>query len=431
MMDKKEVFKQFLAGTEVLIVDKNQSSRNRLLKTFLDLGGKKNAIYTTASLTEAEEIIKTKNIGVVLSDYFITGGSGFDLFKMVREKLPRHKDLCLILVTSNISQTAVAKAAEEDVDSFIIKPYTIQSIQDNLISTVVAKISPSEYMQKVDAGKEFIKQQQYDDAINILNEAINLHPKPSLALFYIGQAQYFKKHIGDAQQKYAEGLNFNSIHYKCLVGLFDLFMKEEKFSEAYQIVKKIAKYFPANPDRLAQIIRLAIRTQNYADMQSYYEIFTSLEDREEQLINYIGAGMYIAGKHNLMTDNPDVALQYFDNIAVSCSDFTKFIRAIISVLVEFDMAKDAEKYMSRFPSEANDNADYLISKFLIYSKKLKDPASVIKMGLDLYNKQVRDFTCMQVLLSAMKQKGYQEEKMAPYISEMKTLFPERMSDLTA
>jgi response regulator of citrate/malate metabolism len=90
-------------------------------------------IHTAGSLGEAETIVKEKNIGIVLSDYFIAGGSGFDLFKIIREKLPKNKELCLILVTANISQTAVAKAAEEDVDSFIIKPYTIQSIQESLI----------------------------------------------------------------------------------------------------------------------------------------------------------------------------------------------------------------------------------------------------------------------------------------------------------
>src|SRR5688572_6189587 len=143
-MDKKEVFKQFLETNDVLIVDKNPSSRNRLLKTMYDLGSKRHMIHSTGSLAEAREFIETKKIGIVLSDYFIAGGSGFDLFKMIRDKNPNNKDLCLILVTSNISQTAVAKAAEEDVDSFIIKPYTIQSIQDNLISTVVQKIRPSD-----------------------------------------------------------------------------------------------------------------------------------------------------------------------------------------------------------------------------------------------------------------------------------------------
>lgn len=425
-MDKKEIFKKFLETNEVLVVDKNQSSRNRLVKTILDLGGKKELLHSSNNLVEAGEIIKNKNIGIVLSDYYIGGGSGFDLFKMVREKLPKNKDLCLILVTSNISQTAVAKAAEGDVDSFIIKPYTIQSIQDNLVSTVAAKVEPSEYMKKVETGKLYIRSKIYDEALVVLNEAVSLHPKPSLAMFYIGQAEYYKKQIKVAQDSYNGGLNFNSIHFKCLIGLFDLFFERGQFVEAYEIVKKIARYFPANPDRLAQIVRLAIRTGNYSDMQYYYEIFTSLDDRDNVLINYMGAGMYIAGKHHLRTENPELALQYFDNISISCSDYTKFTRAIISVLVEFNMYQEAEKYMNRFPPGSKEHDDYLISKFLISSKKSPEPGSIIKMGLELYNRQIRDFACMQILLSAMKMKGYKTEKIAPYEAELMALFPDRV-----
>jgi DNA-binding NtrC family response regulator len=204
-MDKKEVFKQFLEENEVLIVDKNPSSRNRLLKTIYDLGAKRHMIHTTGNLSEAQEVIATKKIGIVLSDYFIGGGSGFDLFKIIRDKDPGNKNLCLVLVTSNISQTAVAKAAEEDVDSFIIKPYTIQSIQENLISTVVAKIRPSDYIQKIEEGKDLIAAGNYTEALSVLKVAMNMHPKPALALFYIGQAEYLKNHVNEASFAFSSG----------------------------------------------------------------------------------------------------------------------------------------------------------------------------------------------------------------------------------
>ncbi len=424
-MDKKEVFKQFLEENEVLIVDKNPSSRNRLLKTIYDLGAKRHMIHTAGSLIEAQEFITTKKIGIVLSDYFIGGGSGFDLFKMIRDKEPNNKNLCLVLVTSNISQTAVAKAAEEDVDSFIIKPYTIQSIQDNLISTVVAKIKPSDYIQKIEEGKALIASGNYAEAITVLKVAVGMHAKPALALFYIGQAEYLKNHVDEATGSYNEGLGFNNIHYKCLVGLYEIFMREEKFTEAYGVVKKIAKYFPANPDRLAQIVRLAIRTNNFEDMQMYYEIFTSLEVRTQSLINYIGAGMYVAGKHCLIENNVDKAMQFFDNIAVSCSEFTKFLRAVIAVLVEHGMHTDAEKFLLRFDATTKDSDDYMVSDFLVSSRMNQDPNFVIKIGLELYNRKIRDYNCMFALIDAMMRGGFKPERIAPYKEEMEALFPDK------
>jgi CheY-like chemotaxis protein len=426
-MEKKEVFKQFLETHDVLIVDKNPSSRNRLLKIMSDLGTKRHMIHTSGSLIEAEEIIKTKNVGVVLSDYFIAGGSGFDLFKMIREKNPDKKELTLILVTSNISQTAVAKAAEEDVDSFIIKPYTIQSIQENLISTVASKVRPSEYILKIEEGKSLIADKKYDEALGVLNLAQSLHPKPALALFYIGQAEYLKNHAEEAKGSYNKGLSFNNIHYKCLIGLYEIFMKDSKFEDAYHVVKKVANYFPANPDRLTQIVRLAIQTKNFDDMQAYYEIFTSLDERTPILKNYIGAGMYISGKHCLLNNNYSQAMQYFDNIAVSCSEFPKFIRAMITLLVEHDKAIDAMKFLARFPAGADELDDFLVCDYLVSAHTINDTNYLIKAGLDLYNRKIRDYQCMRVLVESMKKKGYQEKKIAPFKEEIAKLWPERMS----
>jgi len=417
-MDKKQVFNDYIATNEILVVDKNSSSRNRLMKIMVDLGAKRHMIHTAGHLEEAVQLIDTKKIGIVLSDYTIGGGSGFDLFKAVREKNPNNKKLSLILVTSNISQSAVAKAAEEDVDSFIIKPYTLQSIQENLVSTIASKVQPSEYVLRVEQGKEQINLGNYSGAIEILKSAQPMHPRPALALFYMGQAEYLQEQASQAQGSYNKGLAFNNIHFKCLIGLYEIFMRQEKFTEAYQVVKKIAQFFPANPERLTQIVRLAVRTENYDDMQIYYEVFTTLDERTPLMINYIGSGMYIAGKHNMLNRKFTEANRFFENIAVSCSEFPKFTRSIITILVEYDQIDEAEKYMKRFPAGGNQDVDFMVSEYLILAKKLKNPSSLVKRGLDIYNKNVRNPAFLKAMIEAMVKSGYSEEKLVDFRKDL-------------
>jgi tetratricopeptide (TPR) repeat protein len=247
----------------------------------------------------------------------------------------------------------------------------------------------------------------------------------------MGQAEYLKSYFDEAQGSYKKGLSFNNIHFKCLVGLYDIFMKDNQFEEAYNVIKKVAKYFPANPDRLTQIVRLAIKTQHYQDMQFYYEIFTSLEERTSVLINYIGSGMYISGKHALLNDDANSAMQYFDNIAVSCSEFTKFIRAVITILVEYDKAPEAEKFLSRFPPGAKEHEDYMVSSFLINTKQRGiDKSLLVKRGLDVYNKKIRDFDCMMAMIDAMIECGYTEDKVAPFREELLKLWPDHFAAAT-
>lgn len=406
-MDKNEVLKEFLEKNDVLIVDKNPSSRNRLLKIIYDLGAKRHMIHTASGMEEAEGIFKNKKIGIVLSEYYILGGSGFDLFNLIR-KQNTSEHLCLVLVTSNISETAVARAAEEDVDSFVIKPYTIQGIRENLASTIHHKVKPSEYFVKINEAKKLIEKQEFDSAVKILEEAKKLHKEPALALFYIGQAEYLKRLVEEAVVSYKEGLEINEIHFKCLIGLYELLIQQENFEAAYEVVRKIARYFPANPARLGEIIRLAIKTNNFEDMGLYYEIYTSLEERAEVLTNYVGAGLFVGGKYYLRESKRDKALAYFDSIAVSCARFPKFIRAIITLLVENNMASEAEKYLLRFPAGTMDTPDYLISDFLILSRMSVDKAQIVKRGLELYNQKIKDPLILRILLEGMKEINFNQ-----------------------
>ena len=425
-VDKKAVFKAFIEKNEVLIVDKNPSSRSRLLKLLCDLGSKRHMIHAVGSFHEAVDILNTKNIGAILSEYFINGGSGFDLFKLIRER-ENGKNICMILVTSDMTQSTVAKAAEEDVDSYIIKPYTVESIQENLINTITLKVKPPKYIQIIEEGKALIAQDKYDEAITKIQTALKLNPKPALALFYIGQAEFLKQLAENAQTSFKQGLSFNNIHFKCLTGLFDILMKKNEYFEAYEVVKKVAKYFPANPNRLEQVVRLAVQTNNYQDMQFYYEIFTSLDERPTTSINFIGAGMYVSGKYFLQNKAKEDALKLFDNIAVSCSEFTKYPKAIIDILIEHNMPDEAEKFLSRFSIETRNDQDYLISDYLVDSLKFKDNNRMVKFGLELYNKNVRDYKCMKIMITAMEANGYKKEKIEPFLEEMSKLWPDKFA----
>lgn len=408
-LDRKEIFKKFIEENEVLILDKNTSSRNRLLKIFFDLGAKRHMIHTAGHLEEGIEIFESKNIGVVLSEYMIGGGSGFDLFKKIRAQKPNEKFPCLILVTSNMSQTVVAKACEEDVDSFIIKPYTIQSIHENLLATIAFKINPPEYIKKVEEGKIYLQNAYFDQAIGVLKEAISLHEKPSLAMFYLGQANYLKKLYQGAEVSYEKGLNYNDLHFKCLMGLYDLYRSEEKFVEAYRIVKKVLEYFPSNTERFEQIIRLAILTRNFEDFDKFYEVYKEMEERESGLTKLLGAGLFVAGKYYLTMGHRDRALSLFDKIAVSCFEFPQYLRSIITLLINTDLVDEAQKYLRRFPAGTMDTEDFRVSSFLINSRQLTDQDQLIKLGLDLYNLGFKDQLLFKTLIKLMKAKDYSNE----------------------
>ena len=418
---RQELFKAFLEKNKVLIVDKSSASRRRLAKTLIDMGCKRNQIFSVAHYAEALEIVKSEKPKLVLSDFSVQGGSGFDLFKEYRSIEKELNDTTLILITSNISQSAVAKAAEEDVDSFIIKPYTVQSLERSLVTAVINKLYPSKYMKKIDEGKKLLLDGSYEQALDVFDEAMKLTEQPSLALFYHGQAKYFLDQVDEAKADYEKGLEVNKIHFKCQVGLFELFMKEKKFFEAYEVVKNIAKYFPANPDRLKEVVRLAVVTENYDDLETFYVNFTELEERPQDVVNYMCSGLYVLGRFRFFHGKKTQAKEVFEKISIDYMGNIKFLRAMIVKYVEENMYSEAQEVLKRFPTDTGDQTGYMVSSYLANSSDMSND-ELVSYGLELFNNGHLDPLAAEITIKALYRSG--SNKAEQYLEEAVHKWPD-------
>ena len=421
---KRKMVQEFLVKNKVLIVDKTGSSRRRLVKTINDLGAKSNQTFSVTAFGEAKEIVTKDKPQLIICDYMIAGGSGFDLFKFIRESYPKETNkMCLILVTSNISQTAVAKAAEEDVDSFIIKPYTVQSFEENIINTIVAKIYPTKYMLEIENGKILLEEGKPAESIPVFENAAKLDPKPSLALYYIGQAKYMMQVLEDSKASFNEGLKINNIHFKCQMGLYTIFKNEKMWVNAYKVIRNIAKYFPASAERLKEVVHLCIKTNNYPDLEEYYNLFLELDDRPEDVIIYVCSGMYILGKWNFMEKNTPKGKEIYEKLVVSCAGNTKVLRSMITVLSYYGEYQQAQKYLSRFQGDATQGQDFLIAACYAECGSL-DPNQKMKTAVEVYNSGCREILLFEYLIESFEVSN-NVDKAKPYLDEVKKLYPDK------
>ena len=200
---------------------------------------------------------------------------------MQRVKNRALKDSLFVLVTGNTSQTAVARAAEEDVDAYIIKPFTAGVFRASLIRAAVLKTDPPEYLKIIERGKTQLQDGHLDDALKTFDHCKTLDSSPTLACFYAGQSHELKQAADTAKGNYLKGLEYNKIHYKCLVGLYENLMTRKLHVDAYSVIKKLSQYFPANPQRMTAVLRLAIVTSSYEDVERYYRIFTTIDPGNE------------------------------------------------------------------------------------------------------------------------------------------------------
>lgn len=427
MATEQEMFRNYLSEAGALVVDSNASSRSRLVQTLIDLGVKSTKIKTARGYIEAQEEIRKHRPKVILTDYYLGKESGLDLLQDQKAEYADSKDCLFVLITGNTSQAAVARAAEEDVDSFLLKPYTLQSLKDSLTKAGIAKLFPSEYAKTVTQGKEEMLKGELDAAIALFEKAKTLSESPTLACFYLGQAHFMKNALQDSKEKYKDGLSYNQIHYKCLVGLFDILLKDGKHNEAYDVVKKIAKYFPANPKRLSSVLRLAIMTNNFADLDDYYTLFTSIDARTDELVNYMCSALVVYGKYHLINGQNEKALETFEKAAVSSAGRTKFLRYIIENLIEVNLVNESKKFLARFPAQNMKEEDYLVSEYLV-AAHTQDIQEVIKKGRELVKNGLKSLMVYRSLIAVMNKAGFKDQSEQLFIEASK-LWPDQVPTL--
>lgn len=401
---QQKVFEQFISDKKILIADASGGARASIAGVITSLGAKMAQITLCQSFAEAEAEIERNAPSLVIADYDFGKRCGLDLLQRQRAARPHLKESVFILVTGNTSQSAVAKAAEEDVDTYVIKPFTAGVLKASIVRAVLTRIDPPEYLQVIERGKKELAEGKIEDASKTFEFSKTLDSAPSLACFYSGQVQDIQKSLDVAEGSYSRGLEYNKIHYKCLVGLYENYMSRKRHSEAYDVIKKISHYFPANPQRLTAVLRLAIITGSYEDVERYYRIFTNIDERNEEMVKYICAALVVCGKYYLQQNFGSRAVELFQKAAITASGRTKILREIITALLDSGLAKQADEFLRRFPPESHSTPDYQAMNFLVMDQT--SPRSrVIEKGRELLSKDIHDPVVYRVLIQRSLEAG--------------------------
>jgi DNA-binding NarL/FixJ family response regulator len=385
----ERLFAAFLAPRKILIADSHGGSRASLAKIIISLGGKTNNLLLVDNFEEALKLVQTVQPEILVVDYGLGNSHGLDLSSEIKNYRNKAENI-FILVTSNSSQSTVAQAAEEDVDVFILKPYTIKGFSDILMKTVLVKIYPSDYIKTINSGKKMLEDQNPDGALLEFEKAAALSEKPTLAFYYRAQAELFKTMVTEAESSYNVGLKTNNLHYKCLTGFFDLLMDQKRKVDAYSVVKQISKFFPANPKRLGQVLSLAVNTGNFNDIEQYYDSFKEIETRSDELVKYICAALVVCGKHFFRQKENDKALEFLKKATISAAGRTLILKEVISVLVEFGFFKEAQDVLNRFPETSKNEMNFKIADFLIKNGSESEKAKLIPALREMVREKITE-----------------------------------------
>ena len=113
----------------ILVVD-DFSTMRRIVKNVLkDLGFSN--IFEADDGTSAVEMLTTKKIDFIVSDWNMPRMSGLELLKKVRGTDP-WKDIPFLMVTAEGQESQILEAVKNKVSNYIIKPFTPETIKEKV-----------------------------------------------------------------------------------------------------------------------------------------------------------------------------------------------------------------------------------------------------------------------------------------------------------
>ncbi len=412
---ENQAIKSYLETQSLLIVDPGASSRLGIIKILCDLGAQPTRITQAASFEEATECLAAQSAQVVVAEYNLKQACGLELLQRQRERLAQEPDedgegsespsstsaaqaSLFMIITGNTSQSAVARSAEEDIDAYILKPFSANALRNVLLAAILAKIRPSEYARLMEQGKGFLQNKNLGEAEKIFKKTLAMAAQPTLACYYMGQISALQNQPAEAQAFYERGLGYNRIHFKCLSGLFELLNQAHRRTEAYEIAKRIIQYFPANPKRLSEVLKLAIETTQYDDIEKYFTLYKLQDNKTEDLVRHMSAALVICGRQYL---NQTMAhRRAFDllNAAASVSgNRPAILKEIILGLAEHHMSREAAGFLPFFPRGSEGTVESRLCKLYVADLQGSDNRGLLEKGKVLLAEGIFDAHLLLVL----------------------------------
>jgi len=175
-------------------------------------------------------------------------------------------------------------------------------------------------------------------------------------------------------------------------------------AEAYELARKGLAHMREFAERLDQIIRLAVKTGQFAHIAEYYELFTQTPLRSEALTRSMYAALLVGGKHFIARGEYVRGSDYFRKAAVSSGGETRVLREAILRLAEVGLTAEALGLLGRFPVAGRNSPEYLALEYAIQERML-DPIVVIGQGWSLVKRGARDPLIYEVLIRSLAGRG--------------------------
>lgn len=193
-------------------------------------------------------LLETNSQVVMFIESKINGRSNVFDFKSLKDSFG--SKLKIICITPEVSENYVSFIAENDVDSIIVKPISI----NNIIQKIAFAIKPSNvFHTEVENIKKLIENREYEQANLKIDMLLAENPGSSICMILKGDIARQNGDVKNAEEFYKEAVKKSRLNLKPLQKLADLYAEVDEVKEHLKCLLLMDKISPLNHTRKINI----------------------------------------------------------------------------------------------------------------------------------------------------------------------------------
>lgn len=218
----------------------------------------------------------------VFLDWYMPRMPGIDVAMEIRAD-KELENIPIVMITAERRQDRIIQAiAEVGVNGYLVKPFRARDLEGKILAVIAQNAEPPGHARLISAGEKMIKEGKVDDAIFLLNRALEIKEVSARIHVLLGEAYMEKGEAEEAERSFGAAMVDNPGYLKSYVALAGLLLKQGKKERALSPLKKAAEISPRNAGRQATLGKVYLDLGDKQEAQKFFEEAVKLDPKKSK-----------------------------------------------------------------------------------------------------------------------------------------------------
>ncbi len=336
------------AGMRFLVVD-DMANMRKTLRGMLKMLGYDHVTDADDGDTALSRL-KQGQHDFVIADWNMPRMPGVELLREIRDE-PMLRDIHFIMITAEVDDSQIVRAAEEDVDGYIIKPFVADVLGRKINSVLEKKANPSQVEIFLKVGYAYMENGMLKEAMREFDHARELSPKS--ARIPLAMAQIYEA-MGDhrkAEELFNASVTNNPRFIKGYHTLADFQLRRGNDSAAMAALQTATSLSPNNPSRQVEFGKLLVKAGRMEEADHAFKSALKVSSKNADMHTAIGEA-YLAAGHD------DKAAEAFRGSLTITEDINVYNRLGIALRRKKRFKEAIQEYRKALAVAPNDEVLY-------------------------------------------------------------------------